>query len=67
MAMTLRLTPEETEKLRDFAASQERSMQEVAREAIINYIDQDSRQWALNSAIDDLLARYPDTLARLGQ
>jgi hypothetical protein len=35
MAMTLRLTPEETEQLRRYAARRGRSMQEVAREAIV--------------------------------
>jgi predicted transcriptional regulator len=35
MAMTLRLTPEETEQLRRYAARRGRSMQDVAREAIV--------------------------------
>ena len=35
MAMTLRLTPEETEQLRRYAARHGRSMQEVAREAVV--------------------------------
>jgi predicted transcriptional regulator len=35
MAMTLRLTPEETEQLRRYARRRGRSMQDVAREAIV--------------------------------
>lgn len=35
MAMTLRLTPEETEQLRRYAARHGQSMQEVAREAVV--------------------------------
>ncbi len=35
MAMTLRLTPEETERLRQYAARRGRSMQDVAREAVV--------------------------------
>ena len=37
MAMTLRLTDEETEALRRTAEREDRSMQEVAREAITRY------------------------------
>jgi predicted transcriptional regulator len=37
MAMTLRLTDEETEQLRLTAEEENRSMQEVAREAIREY------------------------------
>jgi predicted transcriptional regulator len=37
MAMTLRLTDEETEQLRLTAEAENRSMQEVAREAIREY------------------------------
>lgn len=35
MAMTLRLTPEETEQLRRYAARRGRSMQDIAREAVV--------------------------------
>ncbi len=38
MPMTLRLTPEETEALRDAARRERRSMQSVAREAIAVYV-----------------------------
>lgn len=35
MAMTLRLTEEETEQLRRYAARHGRSMQDIAREAVV--------------------------------
>lgn len=38
MAMTLRLTPEETEALRRQAEAEHRSMQEVVREAVREYV-----------------------------
>jgi predicted transcriptional regulator len=38
MAMTLRLSDAETAELRDYAAATGRSMQEVARDAIRDYI-----------------------------
>jgi predicted transcriptional regulator len=39
MAMTLRLTAEETEALRELARREGRSMQEVARAAISEYVE----------------------------
>ncbi len=36
--MTLRLTPEETEALRETARRERRSMQDVARTAIVEYV-----------------------------
>ena len=38
MPMTLRLTPQETEALRETARREHRSMQDVAREAIAVYV-----------------------------
>ena len=42
MAMTLRLTDDETEALRGRSELEQRSMQEVARQAIREYIDRKS-------------------------
>ena len=42
--MTLRLTDEETDALRRRARREGRSMQDVARSAIREYIDQSSRR-----------------------
>ena len=41
--MTLRLTPEETEALRETARREHRSMQAVAREAIAAYVSSRTR------------------------
>lgn len=49
--MTLRLTDDETEALRDYSATAGRSMQDVAREAIRSYIEQRVH------ARDEILAR----------
>ncbi|HEY5154937.1 MAG TPA: hypothetical protein VIJ47_09410 [Acidimicrobiales bacterium] len=40
MAMTLRLTEEETDALRRQAEAEGRSMQDIAREGIASYIEQ---------------------------
>lgn len=44
MPMTLRLTPEETNALRETARREHRSMQEVAREAIATYVSSRTRR-----------------------
>ena len=44
MPMTLRLTPEETEALRETARRERRSMQAVAREAIAIYVSTRTRR-----------------------
>lgn len=62
--MALRLTPEETEALRQTAQREYRSMQEVAREAIAVYVTSGTRRR------DDHLARIvadgAELLRRLG-
>ncbi len=67
MAMTLRLTDEETEALRAQAAREQRSMQDVARGAIREYIDRTSKRELINRALDRQLPRYADALRRLGE
>ena len=44
MPMTLRLTPAETEALRETARRERRSMQEVARTAIDEYVTRRARR-----------------------
>lgn len=44
MPMTLRLTPAETEALRETARREQRSMQEVARAAIDEYVTRRTRR-----------------------
>jgi predicted transcriptional regulator len=67
MAMTLRLTDEETDALRRRARREGRSMQEVAREAVRDYIDRTSRRELLDQVLDDELPRYAEALERLGE
>jgi predicted transcriptional regulator len=65
--MTLRLTPEETEALRRRAELEGRSMQEVAREAVRDYVERTSRRELLDRVLDEELPRFAEALERLGQ
>jgi hypothetical protein len=65
--MTLRLTDEENEALRRRAQLEARSMQEVARQAVREYVESHSRADLLNRALDVELPRYAEALERLGQ
>jgi predicted transcriptional regulator len=67
MAMTLRLTDEENEALRRRAQLEARSMQEVARQAVREYVENHSRAELLDQVLDDELPRYAEALERLGQ
>lgn len=67
MAMTLRLDEQETDALRARAALEGRSMQEVARQAIREYVDRTSRRELLSQVLDEELPRYSEALRRLGE
>ena len=67
MAMTLRLTDHETEALRERAKREGRSMQDVARAAVREYIDRTSRRELLDEVLDEQLPRYAEALRRLGE
>ena len=67
MAMTLRLTDAETEVLRRRADLERRSMQEVARQAIREYVESHSRAELLDQVLDEELPRYAEALERLAQ
>lgn len=67
MAMTLRLDEQETEALRRRAQREGRSMQEVAREALRDYIERTSRRDLLDEVLDRELPRYAEALERLGR
>lgn len=67
MAMTLRLDDQETEALRKCAEREGRSMQEVARQAIRDYIERTSKQELLDAVLDRELPRYAEAIERLGQ
>jgi predicted transcriptional regulator len=65
MAMTLRLSDEETEALRIAAEREHRSMQDVARQAIREYT---SRRTAIrDAALADIVAEDAELLDRLAQ
>ena len=65
--MTLRLTDDEAEALRLRAGVEKRSMQEVAREAIREYVEQHSRAELLDQVLDEEIPRYAEALRRLGE
>ncbi|KGN37146.1 ribbon-helix-helix protein, CopG family [Knoellia subterranea] len=67
MAMTLRLTDQESEALRERARHEGRSMQEVARQAVREYVARQDRRAALDDVLATELPRYKDALDRLGQ
>jgi hypothetical protein len=67
MAMTLRLTEEEIEALRRQAAAEGRSMQDVARQAVRDYVERHTRAELLDQVLDSELPRYAEALRRLGE
>jgi predicted transcriptional regulator len=67
MAMTLRLDDDETEALRARAQLEGRSMQEVARQAVRDYVERTSRRDLLDKVLDEELPRYSEALRRLGE
>ncbi len=67
MAMTLRLTEDETDALRLRAQREGRSMQEVARSAVREYVDRTSRRELVDEVLDEQLPRYAEALQRLGE
>jgi predicted transcriptional regulator len=67
MAMTLRLDEQETDALRRRAQLEGRSMQDVARQAVRDYIERTSKRELLDRVLDDELPRYAEALERLGQ
>ncbi|MGN6090051.1 MAG: ribbon-helix-helix protein, CopG family [Actinomycetes bacterium] len=67
MAMTLRLDDEEAAALRKRAQLEGRSMQEVAREAIRDYVERVSKRQLLDEVLDREIPRYAEALERLGR
>lgn len=67
MAMTLRLSDEDVEALRGRAEAEGRSMQEVVRSAVREYLDRRERRAAIDEVLDEELPRYAEALERLGQ
>jgi predicted transcriptional regulator len=67
MPMTLRLSDDEADALRRRAELESRSMQEVARQAIREYVETHSRQDLLDQVLDAEIPRYAEALRRLGE
>lgn len=65
--MTLRLSGDEAEALRQRAELESRSMQEVARQAVRDYVEAHSRADLLDQVLDSELPRYAEALRRLGE
>ena len=64
MPMTLRLTAEETEALRETARRERRSMQDVARTAIDEYVTRRARR--RDAHLSAIVVEDADLLRRLG-
>lgn len=67
MAMTLRLTDDEAAALRLRAEREGRSMQDVARAAVREYVERTSRRELLDEVLDAEIPRYAEALRRLGE
>lgn len=65
--MTLRLSDDEADALRLRAEHESRSMQEVARQAVREYVERHSRAELLEDVLDAELPRYAEALRRLGE
>jgi plasmid stability protein len=67
VVITLRLPDDESEALRRRSELEGRSMQDVAREAVREYVETHSRVELLDQVLDQELPRYVEALARLGE
>ena len=67
MAMTLRLTEEVQQALRDRAAEDGVSMQDAARRAIREYVERSEHRSRVAAAADLISDVHADALDRLGQ
>jgi predicted transcriptional regulator len=66
MAMTLRLTDEEAEALRTQAEIESRSMQEVARAALREYVARRGNARLVDEELQYVVTAYEEALRRLG-
>ena len=67
MAMTLRLTDEEQDALRQRAALDGTSMQEAARRAVREYVAKAEHRDRVAAAAELIQQRHADALRRLGE
>jgi hypothetical protein len=67
MAMTLRLSDEQTAALREQADAEGVSMQSVALRAVDQYLEKNARRLDIAHVLDVELERYADAIERLGR
>jgi predicted transcriptional regulator len=67
MGMVLRLTDEETERLRKRAEAEHRSMHEVVRVALEAYLDTQDDDTRTRVLAREEVARWANVLRRLGE
>jgi plasmid stability protein len=67
MAMTLRLTDEEQEALRDRALQEGISMQDAARRAVREYVSRGEHRGRVAAAAERVKLAHAEALDRLGQ
>jgi hypothetical protein len=67
MAMTLRLSPAQTDALRRRALAEGASMQDVARRAVESYIRAHEPEVPIEVVIDAELGRFAGAVERLGR
>jgi predicted transcriptional regulator len=67
MAMTLRLTDDEQERLRRRAADEGVSMQEVARRAVREYVGLEEHRDRVFASAKRVLAAHSEAIDRLGR
>jgi metal-responsive CopG/Arc/MetJ family transcriptional regulator len=67
MAMTLRLTEAETEALRAEAELESRSMQEVVRAALREYLSRRGNSRLVDEELQYVVTTYAEALRRLGE
>ena len=65
--MTLRLSDAEADALRRRAEREFRSMRDVARQAVREFVENHSRAELLDQVLDEEPPRYAEALERLGR
>lgn len=67
MAMTLRLTDDEQQALKERADAEGVSMQDAARRAVREYVERGARVYRVMEAAKQVIATHGDALDRLGR
>jgi predicted transcriptional regulator len=65
--MTLRLSDADTDALRRRAEFEQRSMQDVVKQALREYVERHSRADLIDRVLDEQLPRYAEALDRLAR